>query len=351
MELLERDENKEKLRTLGQIATGFRSFYRPLLIPGAKLADLLAKGTAYLEDALTKVYTKKKYERGIAFPLCISLNEQAGFYLPEKEEVSLKVGDLVKLEYALHLDNFPLKVGDTYYLSPEKPLEPVERLLSALTEAQATLPSLFNLKHSTKEVILALEKIAAKYSVNIVSGSPSNMHIPGMLSYQMSPGVIDGKNDDEDDENIHRFILQSMHGEIDFEFQDTPFEENELYGLDIAFSTGRGRVNETDIPCRIYKRDPDIFYALKINASRKALTEFCKHAKGAYPCSVLPFDSPRFRFGLRECLANKLLEKYPVLSDKEGQYIGRIQTTILVGKKKAKVYYGAEGASLRHTEA
>lgn len=54
---------------------------------------------------LAKAYTKKKLEKGPAFPVCISVNEIVGHYSPlntdseekEKEFAIIKEGDVVKM--------------------------------------------------------------------------------------------------------------------------------------------------------------------------------------------------------------------------------------------------------------
>ena len=45
--------------------------------------------------------------KGIAFPLCISVNEVCGHFTPLRDESEkLKNGDVVKLDLGVHIDGF-----------------------------------------------------------------------------------------------------------------------------------------------------------------------------------------------------------------------------------------------------
>jgi methionine aminopeptidase len=63
---------------------------------------------------LKKCYNKKKTEKGIAFPVCLSINEVCGHFSPlvsdsedkEKEFSILKEGDVVKVDLGVHIDGY-----------------------------------------------------------------------------------------------------------------------------------------------------------------------------------------------------------------------------------------------------
>jgi len=56
---------------------------------------------------LKKVYSKKKTEKGIGFPTCLSVNEVCGHFSPLKSEpATLGDGDLVKIDLGVHIDGF-----------------------------------------------------------------------------------------------------------------------------------------------------------------------------------------------------------------------------------------------------
>lgn len=61
-------------------------------------------------------------EKGIAFPTCISINEVCGHYSPlvsdaedkEKDEATLKDGDILKIDLGVHIDGYIALLGHTH---------------------------------------------------------------------------------------------------------------------------------------------------------------------------------------------------------------------------------------------
>jgi methionine aminopeptidase len=89
-----------------------------------------------------------------------------------------------------------------------------------------------------------LEKIGAAYDVKPVEG---------VLSHQMKRFVIDG----------NKVILNKPSPECKVE--EAVFQENEVYALDIAYSTGEGKPKVIDEKeTNVYKRALDKEYHLKM---------------------------------------------------------------------------------------
>lgn len=55
---------------------------------------------------LSLVHNKKKTEKGIAFPTCVSVNEQCGNNSALEEGINLKKGDVVKVDLGVHIDGY-----------------------------------------------------------------------------------------------------------------------------------------------------------------------------------------------------------------------------------------------------
>ncbi|KAL2902091.1 ERBB-3 BINDING PROTEIN 1 [Bienertia sinuspersici] len=105
---------------------------------------------------------------------------------------------------------------------------------------------------------------------------------------------------------------------------DAEFEENEVYSIDIAASTGDGKPRMLDEKqTTIYKRAVDKNYHLKIKASRFILSEINQK----FP--IMPFTA-RARLGLVECVTHDLLQPYPVLHEKPGDYVAHTKFTVLL---------------------
>ena len=55
---------------------------------------------------LSQVHNKKKVEKGIAYPTCVSVNEQCGNNTVVDNNQILKQGDMVKLDLGVHIDGY-----------------------------------------------------------------------------------------------------------------------------------------------------------------------------------------------------------------------------------------------------
>lgn len=82
---------------------------------GADVHELCSFGESLVHEELKKVFKKKKdMTKGIAFPLCISVNEVCGHFSPLKDESEqLKNGDVVKLDLGVHIDGFVAMAAHT----------------------------------------------------------------------------------------------------------------------------------------------------------------------------------------------------------------------------------------------
>jgi len=107
-------------------------------------------------------------------------------------------------------------------------------------------------------------------------------------------------------------------------------EPYEVYAIDIAMSTGKGKPIERDARTTVFKRAIDAKYKLKMKASRVVLSEIDK----LYP--ALPFstsllsDQRQAKLGMKECIEHNLLQSYPVLWEKEGDHVAHVKFTVLI---------------------
>lgn len=107
-------------------------------------------------------------------------------------------------------------------------------------------------------------------------------------------------------------------------------EPYEVYAIDIAMSTGKGKPIERDARTTVFKRAIDAKYKLKMKASRVVLSEIDK----LYP--ALPFstsllsDTRQAKLGMKECIEHNLLQSYPVLWEKEGDHVAHVKFTVLI---------------------
>merc|ERR1712176_928401 len=119
--------------------------------------------------------------------------------------------------------------------------------------------------------------------------------------------------------------------------EEFEFEMNEVYCLDVVMSTGEGKSKESDFKCTVFKRAVEKTYNLKTQKARQFISEVQKR----FP--ALPFtlraieDEQVARVGISEARRHELLEEYPVLKEKDKEFIAQFKFTLLLlpgGTKK-----------------
>jgi len=283
---------------------------------GVKVLDLCSKGDEFMDAKLKKSFNKKNAkgefpDKGIAFPTCVSINEVVCHFSPTAgDETTIKEGDMVKIDLGCHIDGFITVGATTKCMCTGKVTGQAADVLSAASLAMDAALRMMKPGNKASDVAAVFEKIGEAYGVKVVEG---------VLSHQMKRYVIDG----------NKVILNKPSPEAKAE--EAIFQENEVYALDIAFTTGEGKPKLKDEKeTNVYKRALDKEYNLKMKASRFVFSEINKR----FP--TMPFtmrlieDSGRARLGLTECLSHELLHAYPVLHEKSGSLVAHLKSTVLI---------------------
>lgn len=287
--------------------------------PGAKVVDICTKGDEFITEKCVKAFNKKnqkgeRLEKGLAFPTCISVNSTVCHFSPvASDETVLAEGDVVKIDLGCHIDGFIAVAAHTVYCQADA-AAPVKGaaadVITACSTAVEAAVRMMKPGMKTSDIPEVIQKVADAYGVTPVEG---------VLSHQIKRFVIDG----------NKVVLEKPTPEMKVE--EAVFEENEVFALDIAFSTGEGKPKVLDEKhTTVYKRALDKEYNLKMKASRYVFSEINKK----FP--TMPFtirvleDAGRARLGLVECLNHELLHAYPVLHEKNGELVAHFKTTVLI---------------------
>ncbi|KAJ7536134.1 hypothetical protein O6H91_12G057500 [Diphasiastrum complanatum] len=322
--------------------------------PGAKVVDLCEKGDAFIRAQTANVYknAKKKIEKGVAFPTCVSPNNTVCHFSPlASDETVLGDNDIVKIDLGCHIDGFVAVVAHTHVLQ-EGPItgRAADVIAAASTAAEVAL-RLVRPGRKNKDVTEALQKVASAYDCKIVEG---------VLSHQIKQFVIDA----------NKVILSVTNPET--RVDEAEFEENEVYAIDIVTSTGEGKglplelqhagpgaqeraraMQQSQTPLRVplaltqmrnpplrpklldekqttvYKRAVDKNYHLKMKASRFIFSEINQKFP-IMPFTARALEEKRARLGLVECVNHELLQPYPVLHEKPGDLVAHLKFTVLL---------------------
>lgn len=319
-----------KYKTAGKIVSYVLEQIIDKIHSGTKIYDICTFGDNLMREEVAKVYGKIS-DKGIAYPTCISINEIAGSYCPNSSTLTtICDGDLVKIELGLHIDGFPALIAYTVIVDELNMLDKNHdkvRAMRAISEASKEVFKVMKIGKTNLDVVNIINKTAEKYGCNIPSTDTCDyIHTPGIISYQMSQYVIDGYNDDTD-EFIHRLILNKPSENYDFQLRETPFEEDEVYAIDIVMSTGPGKLHKDN--CTIYKKSFNKKILLKLKTARDVLNKF---GKNRFPECMANYMDPKFKFGLKSCIDKQMIEQYPVMKANPGEFLARAKFTVLIKK-------------------
>lgn len=112
--------------------------------------------------------------------------------------------------------------------------------------------------------------------------------------------------------------------------EDWTFVPGEVIGLDIYVSTGEGKPKLAEQRTTVFKREIQNTYNLKIQKSRALFSEISKRFP-TLPFSLRAFeDQTGAKVGVRECIDHELIQAYPVLVEKEGEYVAHFKSTVII---------------------
>uniref|UniRef100_A0A7S3RAT8 Peptidase M24 domain-containing protein n=1 Tax=Dunaliella tertiolecta TaxID=3047 RepID=A0A7S3RAT8_DUNTE len=290
---------------------------------GAKVVDLCQLGDNTITEEVKGIFAKKKLEKGVAFPTCVSVNHVVGHYSPPIEDTTtLNANDVVKIDIGVHIDGFTSVQAQTLVVQPAQ--EPVKgRAADAIQAARTAFDAALRLMrpgHKISEVAKHLNKIAEVYGCQLVEG---------VMSHEMKQFVIDG----------NKCVLNRPSPEQKVE--DGEFEENEVYAIDIVVSTGEGKTKVLDEKqTTVFKRALDTAYSLKLKAARAVFSiinrdfpamPFTTRALVAIASSDKePLGHAQLSLGIKDCVSHGLLHAYPVLYEKTGEIVTQIKGTVLL---------------------
>lgn len=249
-------------------------------------------------------------EKGIAFPTCISVNELVGHFSPLKgESKTLKAGEVAKVDMACHFDGFIAAAAHTVIVGGEKVEDKRADVIQAAWNAVEAAVRLIQVGNTNTVVTQHIAKVAEEFEC-----AP----MQGVLSHQLKKHVIDG----------NRVIINAETPEQSVD--EFEFEVNDVYCLDVVMSTGEGKGKETEIRNTVYKRAVETSFSLRTQKARQFISEVNRR----FP--ALPFtlraieDEQVARVGVSEAKRHELLDEYPVLKEKNDEFVAQFKVTVLL---------------------
>jgi curved DNA binding protein len=223
---------------------------------------------------------------------------------------------MVKIDLGCHIDGYAAVAAHTIVVASDAAIDgPRAAVLQAAYAAAQAAVRLIRPGNTNVMVQDALKKIADHYNVRPIVGT---------LMHQMKRYVIDGNKCIYVREEEGTATTKPPKQEL------ATFEANEVYGVDVAFSTGDGKPKDTAARTTVYKRVPEAKYMLKSASSKSFIAEIGRKFQ-YFPFTLRNCDDERTaKMGIIECKTHGLVAPYPVLSEKEGDQVAHFKFTVLV---------------------
>jgi len=301
-----------KYKTAAEIANKVLEQIVKESTPDKKVVDLCILGDKLINEQVGGVYKTGKMEKGVAFPTSISIDNCVGHFSPLADDVTtIKDGDLLKIDLGVHIDGFVSVVSHTHIVTTNTQDPVTGRKADVICAAHYAAECAHRLVKPGKkntDVTDVINKVAEQFKCQAVEG---------VLSHQMKRFVIDGS----------KVIISKST--LDHKVDEFEFEENQVYAIDIVMSTGEGKAKEMETRTTIYKRAVDQNYLLKMKAARYVFNEINSRFP-TLPFTLRALDEKRGRLGITECLKHDLVNPYPVLYEKQGEFVAQFKFTVLV---------------------
>jgi len=301
-----------KYQTAAEVANKVIAAVIKECVADKKIVDICELGDKMITDLVAGVFKNQKLEKGIAFPTCISVNHVAGHFSPLADDKTvLKDGDVVKIDLGVHVDGLISQTAHTMIVTATPETATTGRkadVIAACYYASEVAHRLIKPGNKNTQVSDAIGKCAAQFKCNALEG---------VLSHQLKKFVVDA----------NKVILNRPTQE--HKVEEFEFEEGEIYAVDIVMSTGEGKAKELEERTTVFKRSVDQNYSLKMKASRWIFSEINTRFP-TLPFTLRALEDKRARLGITELIKHDLVAPYPVLFEKEGEFVAQIKFTVLI---------------------
>jgi len=282
----------EMLRRAGEIAGKARDYGASLVKEGAKLLDVAEKVEAFIIES----------GGDLAFPINLSINNQAAHYTPAHDDERIfHGGDIVKVDVGAHVDGY---IGDTA-ITVEVGTHHQKRLIEASSEALEAAISIIRPGVSVREVGQVVSTVITSFGFRPVRNLTGHQLKQYILHAGLSiPNVDDGDS--------------------------TILREGMAVAVEPFASAGSGVVDG--------RTSGNIFHALRIrhvgDDAADALVLAIEARRG------LPFserylykndpDPDNFAKHLRKLHRMGIIRPYPILSDTKGGLVSQREHSLLI---------------------
>jgi len=294
---MERDY--KKLEAIGKDTFEIINQARDMVKPGIKLLDVARK---------VEELAKKKNVQ-FAFPINLSINENAAHYTPSFDDpLTFSENDVVKVDIGLRSGDNLTDCAVTVDLSGK-----YTKLMQATEEALDAAISTVKDGRKVGDIGKEVEKVAKKYGVMPIKN-------------------LGGHGIDEGELHANYFIPNYDNGD------DTELVEGDLIAVEVFLTDGEGWVKNGEYN-QIYQKFPG--YTPRTNDMR-VISEFIDENYSTYPFAlrwlVENFKSEfKVKAALNELTRQEALESFPVLVERKKGNVVQFEKSVVVEKDSCRI--------------
>lgn len=244
----------EKFQTAGRVAQTVLADLISKCVPGADIHSLCLYGSNRINEECAKVFATKKFPKGIAFPVSIAPNDICGHFSPLKDEsVKLAAGDLIKIDFGVHIDGFPVMLAHSLIVGKT---EDALKLKAATAAYKALELAVKSLKPgvTNSHITATFNNVAAAYGTQTLEG---------VLGHSVRRYLIDSND---------VIILKETPEQKVANYE---FKVNDVFTLDVFVTANEveGKTKEGEQRVTIFKQIPDAQHDVKTKSAKKLLSE------------------------------------------------------------------------------
>ena len=211
----------------GEIHKKVKHYIMPYLQPNIKLIDICNLIETKISDEISNCVNTPQINNGIAFPTGISVNNVAAHYTPHfKETTVLKLNDVIKIDYGVHIDGHIIDSAFTINLNEE-----YNEILDASREAVNGIIKNIGVDSRFGDLSAISQEIVESYEFE----GKSLKVIDNLAGHNIKPWLIHGG--------------KLLYGKPqDNESDNLRVEEEDIMAIEIFVSNGNGTtVLDTDV--------------------------------------------------------------------------------------------------------
>ena len=277
---------------------------------------------------------KKERNKGVGFPVSISLNDCVGNYVyednPRQQNYNvIKDGDVVKIELAVNIGGCIAVWADTVVKGHNKNQnQRYTEITRFLDDLSHKVLELMKGGETNDEVRIMVESECTKNEVFPIENCIGYQHLNNQIKTTDSKYIVFNHQKYYDDDD--RLCVEEN---LCFDL-----EPGEVYTVNLTVVP-----DSLDDSSHVYKephqahiyRFNDFFYNLKLKSSR----EFASRVKSKCGNNAFVLSdhitSARDKMGLKECWENGIIDNYPVMYHKGKVNVFSKKFTVIVGESKA----------------